>query len=85
MIPYKQGCVVMEKGDVLLMFTDGVNEAMDEDNKEFGDDRLKGVLCDHAHLSSNEILNVIVRDIKQHAGKAPQSDDITLLVIKAVE
>ncbi len=85
MIPYKQGCVVMEKGDVLLMFTDGVNEAMDEDNKEFGDGRLKGVLCDHAHLSSNEILNVIVRDIKQHAGKAPQSDDITLLVIKAVE
>jgi len=83
LIPYKQGEVFMEIGDVLLMFTDGVNEAMNEDNREFGDERLHRVLCEHAHLTSDEILNIIVRDIKLHAGIAPQSDDITLLVIKA--
>ena len=72
----------MESGDTLLMFTDGVTEAIDTSENEYGDDRLRSLLAQSASLSCQEIVDRVKTDVKAFAGNAEQSDDITLLSLK---
>ena len=72
----------MESGDTLLMFTDGVTEAIDTSENEYGDDRLRSLLAQSASLSCQEIVDRVKTDVKAFAGDAEQSDDITLLSLK---
>lgn len=72
----------LQAGELLLIYTDGITEAMDEDGQEYGLDRLKTLIRDHHHLDTLDIMEKIIYDIKSHTQKAPQSDDITLLLIK---
>ena len=72
----------MEPGDTLLMFTDGVTEAIDTSENEYGDDRLRSLLAQCATLPCQEIVDRIKTDVKAFAGDAEQSDDITLLALK---
>lgn len=82
MIPYQQGEVTLEAGDVVLLYTDGVSEAMNERNEEYGEDKLKQALKHCAGLTAQEILATVIRELRLHVGNAPQSDDITMVVIK---
>jgi phosphoserine phosphatase RsbU/P len=81
MIPYQRGSVTVHSGDVLLLYTDGISEAMDINNVEFGEDTLRQVLFDSRTQTSDEILNSVVTAVKNHVGSAPQSDDITAMAI----
>ena len=72
----------MEPGDTLLMFTDGVTEAIDTSENEYGDDRLLSLLAQCATLPCQEIVDRVKTDVKAFAGDAEQSDDITLLSLK---
>ena len=72
----------MEPGDTLLMFTDGVTEAIDTSENEYGDDRLRSLLAQSASLPCQEIVDRVKTDVKAFAGDAEQSDDITLLSLK---
>jgi sigma-B regulation protein RsbU (phosphoserine phosphatase) len=82
-IPYEEGEARFGPGDILLMFTDGVSEAMNKAGEEFGEDRLEKCLRGAAHSPAAEIITRIVDDVKRHSAGAPQSDDITLLALKA--
>ncbi len=68
----------MEKGDVVCLFTDGVIEAMDEAGKQFGYRRLSQAL-QAASPSPQGAVEAIQKGIREHAGNAPQSDDLTLV------
>jgi sigma-B regulation protein RsbU (phosphoserine phosphatase) len=81
---YKQDTVQLEKGDALVLFTDGVTEAMNPQKEEFGVARLNDSLQDAAMRSPQEIIDTVKDDIKTFADGAEQSDDITMLVIKRV-
>ena len=81
---YKQDTVQLEKGDALVLFTDGVTEAMNPQKEEFGVARLNDSLQDAAMRSPQEIIDTVKADIKTFADGAEQSDDITMLVIKRV-
>lgn len=79
---YKEDTLQLEKGDTLVMFTDGVTEAMNPNREEFGIERLNDSLKDVAYRSCAEIIETVKGDIKDFADGAEQSDDITMLVIK---
>ncbi len=83
---YERGQAVLEPGDVLAIFTDGVTEAMSPDEEEFGEERLEQVIRANREKSAQEILNAIRKAITQFTANPSQlSDDLTLIVMKAVE
>ena len=68
-------------GDTLVMYTDGVNEAMNEANEEYGDDRMMNFLATQKGKDCRSIIDNQLADIKAFVGNAPQSDDITLMAL----
>jgi serine phosphatase RsbU (regulator of sigma subunit) len=69
-------------GDLLIFFTDGVTEAMDADFQEFGKERLREVVAANWEASVQQVLQVVVEAVKAFTGDSPQSDDLTLFVVK---
>jgi sigma-B regulation protein RsbU (phosphoserine phosphatase) len=84
LIPYEEETVYFNPGDSLVLFTDGVSEAMNKSAEEYGEPRLEDVLQNTRGRSAQEILDAIHQDVKKHTGDFPQSDDITLLVLRAL-
>ena len=72
----------MEQGDTLVMFTDGVTEAMNSASEMFGTERLDHVLRGQADKSCHQIVESIKSGITDFVGDEEQSDDITILVLK---
>lgn len=81
-VPYKKETVTLESGDCLVMFTDGVSEAMNIDGEEFEEKRIEACVLEHFNLSAEDILQQIVSAVKQFAADQPQADDVTLLLMK---
>jgi phosphoserine phosphatase RsbU/P len=79
---YEQESTELQPGDLLVMFTDGVTEAMDPEDEEYGDERLERLLLDNRHRSAAEIFDTLMEDLRRHTAGAPQHDDITLIVCK---
>ena len=69
-------------GDTLILYTDGITEAINEDYDEFGLKRLNLVVRDHAHDNADQIVQKITQAIDQHVGETAQFDDMTMVVIK---
>lgn len=81
-IPYITEKIKLQSGDVLIMFTDGVTEAMDKNRIEFSDERLEQLVVKLYKKSTEDILSSIQTEIQNFSRGAVQSDDITLMVIK---
>ncbi len=81
---YQSESLRMEEGDLLVIFTDGVTEAMDKSETEFGEENLSLLLADARHRCAREIAEEIVAAITRHQGTAPQADDITMIVAKVI-
>ncbi len=79
---YSQSVITMEKGDLILLYTDGVTDAIDQSEQDFGMDRLKDVLLKHADAGTDEILQSIMDAIHSFCGDIVPFDDITLVLIK---
>jgi sigma-B regulation protein RsbU (phosphoserine phosphatase) len=82
--PYEEGTVQLRPGDLLLLFTDGVSEAMSRDSVEYGEPRIEEVLKNHGEVSAQEIIERLHADIQRHADGTQQSDDITMMVLKVI-
>ncbi|MBO4673586.1 MAG: SpoIIE family protein phosphatase [Bacteroidaceae bacterium] len=81
-MPFKNESLQLEKGDTLVTYTDGVTEAENIDHQQFGESRLEETLAGLKGANSEAIVAAINAKVKEFAGEAPQSDDITLLVIR---
>jgi sigma-B regulation protein RsbU (phosphoserine phosphatase) len=79
---YDEGTADLEPGDVLVAFTDGVTEAMNASEEEFGEERLKELLRQVVHLPVDEISARIAEALKQWIKEAAQYDDLTFVVMK---
>ncbi len=79
---YEQRELVLESGDILLLYTDGIVEAMNGKEEFFGEKRLRSSLASATELSAQGILDIILRDLRQFTVGAEQSDDITAIVFK---
>jgi serine phosphatase RsbU (regulator of sigma subunit) len=69
-------------GDLFVLYTDGIPEAMNAEGDWFGDTRLGAMLEEHADLSSEELRERILREIRAFVGPTPQHDDMTMLLLK---
>jgi sigma-B regulation protein RsbU (phosphoserine phosphatase) len=80
--PYTEQSVALMPGDLLLMFTDGISEAMTRDDEEWGEERMiaSAQLC--REKTSDAVLKDIFRDVDAFTAGAAQHDDMTLLVLK---
>ena len=81
---YLTGTVVLEAGDWLVVFTDGVVEAVNEPGTDYGEQRLISILSAGMETSPVKMLSRIMVDLDFFVGDTPQQDDITCLLIKAV-
>jgi putative ABC transport system permease protein len=81
-VEYEEATVELCCGDVLLAFTDGVPEAHNPENEEFGEERLQQLLRQTAHLSANEIRARLSDEMKDWIRDAEQYDDLTFIVMK---
>ncbi len=85
MIPnvvYEYETISLQPGDRLVMFTDGVTEAMDKSGSQYEEPRLEALLQKLGQESARETTIAISEDVTRFCGSAPQSDDITVVVIK---
>jgi len=73
--------VMLEKGDKMFIFTDGITEAMNESNEEYGDERLVETIRKCGGKSGKETLDAIIESVAGFVENAEQSDDIALVVI----
>lgn len=72
----------LDKGDSIFLFTDGVTEAIDKDEKEYGEGRLIATLGKLSGSSCQQIIEAVRNDVSSFVVEAEQSDDITMLAIK---
>ncbi len=72
------------RGDTLVLYTDGVTDALNSDQESFGFERLKELLREHRHESAEELVQSVNRAIAAFVGDAVQADDLTLLVARRV-
>jgi predicted permease len=79
---YEEGAVDLQAGDVLIAFTDGVTEALNANDEEFGEERLRDLLRQVVHLPVREISLSISEALKCWIKDAPQYDDLTFVVMK---
>jgi predicted permease len=79
---YEEATVELRPGDVLLVFTDGVPEAHNPEDEEFGEERLQLLLRQTAHLPANEISARLSDEINDWIRDAEQYDDLTFIVMK---
>ena len=80
--PYQESTLKLEKGDMLVTFTDGVTEACDPNNNLYGEDRLESLLATLRGNTAQEVTSAIDNAVNAHANGAEQSDDITIMAIK---
>jgi len=82
--PYLSGQCILEPGDWLAVFTDGVIEAENIAQQEYGEIRFITMLHSGVLLAPGMLLNSILADLDRFVGNAPQHDDVTCVLIKAV-
>lgn len=83
--PFEEEIVSMDVGDILVVYSDGIPEAMNSANELYGEERLSELLVNSTKLSAGEIIDAVVNAAKKHAGTYPQSDDMTMLVVKRTQ
>ncbi|MDD5272818.1 MAG: PP2C family protein-serine/threonine phosphatase, partial [Methylovulum sp.] len=81
-IGFSSQTLQLNPGDSLLLYTDGISEAMDKDYNAYGEARLCGLLTGLTHHNAQELSDTIIADVIAFTAGAEQSDDITLLALQ---
>ncbi|MBN1408550.1 MAG: PP2C family protein-serine/threonine phosphatase [Calditrichaceae bacterium] len=85
-VSFETGYDTLSRGECITMFTDGVTEAMDENNTEFGEESVIKYFQNHFRNQSCEQLNYgLLEQLKSFCGDPTKSDDVTILTIKSVD
>jgi sigma-B regulation protein RsbU (phosphoserine phosphatase) len=82
--PYSEERISLHKGDMLVLYSDGVTEANDIDQNEYDEERFIEVLKKHRTEPASAIVQAVTESLAEFAAGAPQADDITLVVAKIV-
>lgn len=80
--PFQESSVQFKPGDTLVVYSDGVSEAMNADKEQFGEDRIEELLVNSFGENAKELADTMIKAVRAHAGNAPQFDDITILLIR---
>ena len=72
----------LQAGAIIVLYTDGITEAMNAESDLFGESRLSRIVEEHGHLDSGELRERILREIEAFVGSADQHDDMTMILMK---
>jgi sigma-B regulation protein RsbU (phosphoserine phosphatase) len=72
----------LERGDAIVLYTDGFPEAMNSVSEEFGDENFYRLIARNGHLSPQGLIDAAVAGVAAHRGDAEQSDDLTILTVR---
>ncbi|MDT8357606.1 MAG: SpoIIE family protein phosphatase [Methanomicrobiaceae archaeon] len=81
---YDEKTVSLKSGDIIVLYTDGITEAMNDREELFGEERLRSILLKNRGLPADALAKVILDEIDLFSSGEPQSDDITLLIVKVL-
>lgn len=79
---YEEESIPLEEDSILVAYSDGVSEAMNTQEEMFGEERIASVIDQHRHKPAVEIIDQLVSAVKEFAAGYPQSDDITIVVVR---
>jgi phosphoserine phosphatase RsbU/P len=74
--------IELAQGDIVVLYTDGITEAMNLESDLFGEGRLSRLVEEHGHLDSGELRERIMREVESFVGAANQHDDMTMILVK---
>ena len=80
--PYRQAAAALEAGDLLVIYTDGVSEAMNPVDEEWGEERMMEAVKRCGGLCAAETIEQVIRAADDFASAAKQHDDMTLVVLR---
>jgi sigma-B regulation protein RsbU (phosphoserine phosphatase) len=83
-VEFEQVAYPLEPGDFLVLYTDGVTEAMNKSFEEYGETRFRNAMASFRHEGARDFLGGIVSDVEKFVAGEPQSDDVTMVVIKRI-
>jgi len=81
---YEQAEIALVPGDVLVLYTDGISEAMNADLEEWGEERLITAAKLSTHLSAQDNVTAVIASADRFTAGAPQNDDLSLVVLKVL-
>lgn len=79
---YLGGSIPFQPDDLLVLYSDGITEAMNDKNEEFGEERLTGLITKYKREDIYKLIDRIIDEVNKFSGGVPQSDDMTLMIIK---
>lgn len=79
---YEEEAISLAPGDYLVIHSDGITEAQNESGEEFGEARLEALVLQGRGSAARQLIDHVFAEVSRHAGKAPQTDDMTLVVIR---
>jgi len=83
-VSYGETIVSFNPGDVLLIYSDGITEAMNKNYEEFGEEKLTELVHQNIELSAKALIEKVIQAVKVHAADQSQFDDMTISIIKRV-
>ncbi|MFC1554369.1 SpoIIE family protein phosphatase [candidate division KSB1 bacterium] len=81
-VKYQKGSVSLKSGDVVVMYTDGITEALNPENEEFGEERLVELCQENTDKSAEFLRNLILLEVEKFCNGTPQYDDMTMVILK---
>ena len=84
-MPYQQQILTLAPGELVFLYTDGVTEAMNDEEEEYGVERLQEVFAASPPQDPHEAIEAVFNSVNEFAGDTPQSDDITCLALHRSE
>jgi sigma-B regulation protein RsbU (phosphoserine phosphatase) len=79
---YEDDIVILEPGELLVVFSDGVTDMINTEDEAFGEDRLQELLNRNRDLAAKDLVALIIAEVQDHAGDEPAFDDVTVVIIK---
>jgi sigma-B regulation protein RsbU (phosphoserine phosphatase) len=79
---FEEETITLAPGDILVVFSDGVSEALSAGGDEYGEERIIAVASKHAGAAPADLVQALFADVRAFSKGAPQSDDITAMVLR---
>ncbi|MEE9571699.1 MAG: PP2C family protein-serine/threonine phosphatase, partial [Candidatus Neomarinimicrobiota bacterium] len=79
---FEEDSIKLNAGDSVIIYSDGITEALNKKDKEFGEDRLLAILTENMKSTADTLIEKVFEAVKSFVKEVPQSDDITIVVIK---
>ena len=80
--PFEEASIPILPDDILILFSDGITEAMNSNEEEFNEERLKEIILKNRNESPQNLIEIIIKEIQVFSGNAEQMDDMTIVIIK---